>query len=418
MSNIIPKASSISRRTFLRGSGVAMALPFLDAMRPVFGAEKVNAAPRRMVCLQTNQGIMPQFFFPKTAGKEYESTPYLDLLKSHRKDMTVFSGVSFPGVDGAHAAEKCFLTATPHPARGGFKNGISVDQFAAERLGFETRYPSLVLAVTTENQTLSYTGTGAPIPSEQSPKKLFQKLFLQGSQKEIEANVAAIKQGRSMMDFVGEESKRLQKKMTPADKSQLDNYFTSVRTLEKRMKSAEEWEHKPKPKVTAKCPQDITDGRSFVQRSELMFDMIKLALETDSTRIVSMMIDTTIIHNLTHHGHRPEVVAELRSHEEGQLKALNKFLDSLSGHKEGNNSLLDNTMVLYGTCMGSANSHSNVNLPVLLAGGGFKHGQHLAFDTKNNYPLSNVFVSMLQRLGIETGNFSTGKSTMRGLEFV
>src|SRR3982751_1609111 len=147
-----------------------------------------------------------------------------------------------------------------------------------------------------------------------------------------------------------------------------------------------------------------------------MFDVMKLALETDSTRIVSLFIDTTVIHNITHHGNRPEALGELRGHEEKQFDALGSFLTSLSGVKEEGQTLLDRTMVLYGTCMGSANSHSNVNLPVLLAGGGFKHGQHLAFDTKNNYPLSNLFVSMLQRLGIEAGEFSTGKGTFRGLE--
>jgi hypothetical protein len=147
-----------------------------------------------------------------------------------------------------------------------------------------------------------------------------------------------------------------------------------------------------------------------------MFDVIKLALETDSTRIISLFIDTTVIHNITHHGNRPEVLAELRSKEEGQFEVLGNFLRALNDTKEGDQSLLDRTMVLYGTCMGSANSHSNLNLPALLAGGGFRHGQHLAFDDKNNYALTNLFVSMLQRLGIETNEFSTGKGTFRGLE--
>jgi len=144
---------------------------------------------------------------------------------------------------------------------------------------------------------------------------------------------------------------------------------------------------------------------------------MKLALETDSTRLISLFIDTTVIHNITHHGNRPETLAELRRHEEGQFDALAEFLTSLTESKEEDQSLLDRTMVLYGTCMGSANSHSNVNLPALLAGGGFKHGQHLAFDTQNNYPLTNLYVSMLQRLGIETNTFSTSTGTMRGLEF-
>jgi len=189
-----------------------------------------------------------------------------------------------------------------------------------------------------------------------------------------------------------------------------------VRELEQRLHGAEEWEHRPKPKVNAPAPQDIDDPREFVRKTQLMFDVIKLALETDSSRVISLFIDTTVIHNITHHGGRPEVIAELKSKEEGQFDALNDFLTSLAGTKEEGQSLLDRSMVLYGTCMGSANSHSNVNLPVLLAGGGFKHGQHLAFSEENNYPLTNLFVSMLQRLGIETHEFSTGKSTFRGLE--
>ncbi len=156
--------------------------------------------------------------------------------------------------------------------------------------------------------------------------------------------------------------------------------------------------------------------REFAKRTGLMYDVMRLALETDSTRLVSLFIDTTVIHNLTHHGNRPEVIAELRAKEESQFDVLNGFLTSLAATKEDGESLLDRTMVLYGTCMGSANSHSNQNLPVLLVGGGFKHGQHLAFDTQNNYPLSNLYLSMLHRLGIETSEFSTSKGTMTGLE--
>ena len=197
----------------------------------------------------------------------------------------------------------------------------------------------------------------------------------------------------------------------------MDQYLTAVRELERRLHSAQEWEYRPKPKVEAKVPDENKDPRQFVERSRMMFDVIKLALQTDSSRIVSLFIDTTVIHNITHHGNRPEVLTELRGHEERQFDALNGFLTSLSETREEDASLLDRTMVLYGTCMGSANSHSNVNLPALLAGGGFKHGQHLAFDTHNNYPLSNLYVSMLQRLGLEVDEFSTGKGTMRGLEF-
>ena len=387
----------LNRRTFLRAAGMTMALPMLDAMEvKLSAAEKAKAIPRRMVAIQTNMGILPQFFFPEKAGKDYELSPYLQRLGAHRKEMSIFSGVSLPGVTGSHAAEKCFLTGTPHPERGGFRNWISLDQFAAEQMGNQTRYPSLVLAMSSEGATLSYTRSGAPIPAERSPKKVFQTLFLQGKKEEVAANIEAIKQGRSMLDFVGDQSKRLNRSLSKTDQARMDQYLSSVRELEKRLQSSEEWEYKPKPKVTALPPEDIEDSREFVKKTKLMFDVMKLALETDSSRIISLFIDTTVIHNITHNG----------------------FLNGLSEAKEEGQSLLQRTMVLYGTCMGSANSHSNVNRPVLLAGGGFKHGQHLAFDTKNNYPLSNLYLSMLHRLGIEAKDFSTSKGTMTGLEMV
>ncbi|MDX1947806.1 MAG: DUF1552 domain-containing protein [Pirellulaceae bacterium] len=406
----------LPRRAFLRGTGVCLALPLLDAMRPAYAAESSAAIPRRMVAIETNMGILPQYFFPDKSGKDYTASPYLSRLAKHRDQLTVFSGVSLPGVTGAHAAEKCFLTGTPHPERGGFRNWVSLDQFAAEQVGNQTRYPSLVLAMSNEGQTLSFTRSGAPIPAERSPKKTFQKLFVQGKPEEVAANVEAYKQGRSMLDFVGEQSKRLQRSLGPADRQRIDQYFSSVRELEQRLKSSEAWEYKPKPQVEAKPPEDIEDGKQFVNKTRLMLDVMKLALETDSTRIISLFIDTVIIHNITHHGNRPEALDELRGHEEQQFDALNEFLTALANSQEDGQSLLDRTMVLYGTCMGSANSHSNVNLPVLLAGGGFKHGQHLAFDTKNNYPLSNLYLSMLHRLGIEAKQFSTSTGTMTGLE--
>jgi hypothetical protein len=173
----ISTRTPLSRRTFLRGTGVALALPWLDAMQPAFGASTPEV-PRRMVAIQTNMGILPQFFFPEKAGKDYGSSVYLDKIAAHRANMTVFSGVSLPGVTGAHAAERCFLTGTPHPERGGFRNGVSLDQFCAEHIGNRTRYPSICMAVSNEGQTMSFTRSGAPIPSEKSPKKLFQKLFV------------------------------------------------------------------------------------------------------------------------------------------------------------------------------------------------------------------------------------------------
>ena len=402
----------LSRRAMLRGASVALTLPWLDAMRPAWGSDEPHLGPRRMV------GILPQFFFPSGAGTDYEASDYLRRLSRHREQMTVFSGVSLPGVTGGHAAERCFLTGTPHPERGGFRNGVSLDQFAAERIGDQTRFPSLVLAITNENPTLSFTRSGAPIPAEKSPRQLFEKLFFQGSPDQVAASLEQLRQGRSMLDFVREQSRRLERSVSPADRQRLDQYLTAVRDLEQRLMAAEAWEQRPKPEVDAEPPNDITDPQAFADRTQQMLDVVRLGLETDSTRLVSLFIDTTVIHNITHHGNRPEVLAELKAKEEKQFDVLNTFLDSLTESREGDRTLLDQTMVLYGTCMGSANSHSNVNLPALLAGGGFRHGAHLAFDTENNYPLSNLYVSMLQRLGLEVDQFSTGNGTLRGLEMV
>lgn len=408
----------VDRRHFLKAAGISLSLPMLESMSPSLAAAESTNIPRRMVAVQVNMGILPQYLFPEKSGRRYELTPYLERIKDHRDNFTLLSGVTLPGVDGGHAAEKCFLTGTPHPSRGGFRNGVSLDQLAAEYIGSETRYPSLVLAMSNESPTLSFTRSGAPIPAEKSPGKLFEKLFLQGDPNEIEQRVESLKQGRSMLDFVGNQAKRLNGSLSQSDRRRMDQYFSSVRELEQRMKSSQEWHYKPKPKVDAKSPVDNTDRNMFVERSDTLFDVIKLALENDSTRLVSFAIDTTVIHNITHHGFRPEVLAELQGHETRQFDAFNRFLTSLSGTQENGETLLDRTMVLYGSCLGSANSHSNLNMPAILAGGGFRHGQHLAFDKKKNYPLSNLYLSMLQRLGIEIDGFSTSTGTLTGLEMV
>jgi hypothetical protein len=417
--------SLLSRRAFLRGTGVAIALPALDAMQSVFAGTPEKPV-RRMVAVQTNMGIMPQFFFPELSGQEYALTPYLEPLKDFKKQLTVFSGVSHPDVDGGHAAEVSFLTAAPHPGSGAFRNAISLDQFAAERIGSFTRFPSFVLYAGNELGGISYTRSGVRIPPERSPAALYKRMFVQGTPAEIEARCQDLRNGRSLLDFVGDSSKKLDKDLGPNDKDRLDQYFTSVRELETQLQRAEEWERRPKPKTAAPAPQDIKDDKQFIARIKLMFDMIRLAFESDSTRIVTLFINalgTHAIpgvqhetHSLTHHGNKPETIEELRRIEAAQFEALCTFLAGLAASKEGSATLLDRTAVLYGTCMGSANSHANTNLPVLLAGGGFRHAGHLAFDKTKNYPLPNLFVSILQRLGLEVGQFASSTGTMRGLE--
>lgn len=423
----------ISRRAMLRGIGATLTLPLLDAMLPAFARGQGASAepPRRMLAIMTNMGILPQYFFPKSSGADWEGTPYLDVLKDFRRDMTVLSGVSHPGVDGGHHADIAFLTAAPHPGRGGFRNTISLDQYAADRIGHLTRFPSLPLLVGVEGKrSLSWTNSGVMIPSEKHPSQVFKRLFVQGTAREVDEQVARLREGQSILDTVAGRAKSLERDLGANDRAKLDQYFTSVREAEKRLHKAEEWEHRSKPKIAEKPPADIADPADLVGKSRLMYDMAKLALQTDSTRLVTVFIEedhnptvkvpgvTKGHHSLTHHGNKPETLGELRRVEEAQFGTLRDLLTSLRDFREGDASLLDSTSVLYGTNMGNANAHSNDNLPVLLAGGGFKHGQHLAFDRKRNYPLPNLFVSLLQRLGIEEDKFSTATGTMRGLEMV
>ncbi len=418
--------SSLPRRRFLKGAGITLALPFLEAMQTPLRA--ASTQPRRFVGIMTNMGILPEYFFPKTAGAGYESTPYLDIMKEHRADMTVFSGVSLPGVDGGHAAEKSFLTGAPGASRGSFRNSISLDQVMAEKVGGDTRLPSLSLMIGSDNLSLSWTRSGSMIPPMTSPVKLYQQLFVEDTAEAKAAAVRRLKDDRSLLDSLRDKAKRLEREVGAADRERLDQYFTSVRELEQRLATAEGWIGRPKPKVTAAKPEEIADRNDLPKNNRVMFDLVRLALETDSTRIVTVAISLASItprtipgvksntHELTHHGHREEKMSELRKIEEAQFHDLAAFLSGLRGVSEQGSTLLDRTAVLYGTNMGSANAHSNDNLPVLLAGGGFKHGQHLAFDTKKNYPLSNLHVSLLQRLGMEEDKFSSSNGTMRGLE--
>ncbi|MDA7889737.1 DUF1552 domain-containing protein [Akkermansiaceae bacterium] len=423
---------ALSRRTMLKGAGVSLALPMLDAMLPCFARAASEAAlpPRRFVGMMTNMGILPQFFFPEKSGKDYTLSPYLEFLKEQRDQLTVFSGVSLPGVDGGHAAEKSFLTGAPGASRGSFKNSISLDQVMAEKIGGDTRFPSLSLMIGAEMMSCSWTRSGSMIPPERSPLKLFQQLFLENTAEQKLTALRRLQEDRSLLDSLRARAKRLERSVGAADRDRLDQYFTSVRDLEKRLGKATEWVDRPKPKVDAKAPEEIKAQHDLAKNERVMFDLVRMALETDSTRIVTVCLNTgtltprqipgvkTMCHELTHHGNREDRLDELRLIEDAQFSALGEFLKGMDAAKEQGVSLLDQTAVLYGTNMGSANSHANDNLPVLLAGGGFKHAGHLSFDKKKNYPLSNLYVSLLQRLGVEASTFSSGTGTMRGIDLI
>lgn len=419
----------LNRRTFLRASGVSLALPMLDAMVPAFAKAKAAEPPLRMLAVCTNMGILSEYFNPTTAGEDYEASPYLEILKDFRRDMTVITGSSHPECDGGHESDNCFLTSAPHPMRGGFKNTISLDQVIAEKIGHLTRFPSVTIVVGPEQKrSLSWTDGGVMIPGETKPSKLFTKLFLKGSEADVAAQVARLREGRSIMDAVAERTRSLEQSLAGNDRQKLDQYFTSVRELEKRLALAEEWEHKPKVEVNVKPPVDVNDPSEMIPQSRTMYDLARLALETDSTRLVTILIDQannpkqnldgvlTGTHSLTHTSSNPEKRKELKLVEEAQFRELATLLGAMKQSGEAGRTLLDRTMVLYGSQLGNAGMHTNTNMPMLLAGGGFRHGTHLAFDRKNNYPLCNLFVNMAQRFGLEIDRFGSSTGTMRGLE--
>jgi BMFP domain-containing protein YqiC len=396
------------------------------------GGDKADDRPRRMFAICNNLGLLPGEFFPAQAGRGYELSPYLQALKEHRDDFTVVSGVSHPDVDGGHPADICFLTAAPHPGSGGFRNSISLDQYIAERIGYKTRFPSLTLGVNIEQgvRSLSWTASGVLIPCEEKASDVFRRLFVQGTEAEVEAQVRQLDRGQSILDAVSDQAKDFQRRVGARDRDRLDQYFTSVRDLEQRMQQAREWEHRPKPVVNLPVPLDPASPREYMDKVKLMYDMARLAFETDSTRSVSLMLDsvnspviefgtvktTDGYHSLSHHAHSEAKLAQLKAIDEWHMKLLSNLYAGLKAVREEGDSLLDRTMVLYGSNLGNADTHVTTNMPTLIAGGGFRHGQHLAFDTERNYPLPNLFVSMLKRMGIDEGNFASATGPMKGLD--
>ncbi len=413
----------IDRRGFLRAAGVSLALPWLDS-RASAGA----GPPRRLVCICTPLGLHAPFFFPEKAGKDYVPGPYLEVLSEFRDDFTVMSGLSHPQVGSSHDSLYSFLTAAPHPEiRGGFRNSLSLDQLAAEHIGGQTRFPSLVLSG--EGFSLSWTRSGAMVPSDTSPSRVFARMFLEGRPEEVEAQARRLRDGQSILDAVREQARKMEGDLGTVDREKVDEYFTSVRELERRLAVAEEWSKKPKPKVDAARPQDVANSADLIGRTRVMFDLIHLAIQNDSTRIITMLLTGTSLvppiagvsqghHDLSHHGQDPTKIGQLKTIELEKMKTLRDLLARLKQSKEDGGCLLDRTMVFFSSNLGNASSHAVKNLPVVLAGGGFKHGRHLAFDPAAPPPLSNLYVSFLRRLGIEADKFGSSTGPLAGLEMI
>jgi hypothetical protein len=435
----------LPRRLFLRNSGIAIGLPMLESMLPSrLHAAAAPTAPRRMVCIGVPFGFDPCAFIPVTTGRDYALPSHLTHLAALRNDFTIISGLSHPNTGGGgHKAEAVMLTGAPYPDYShNLKNTISVDQaFAAAHRG-ETRYESLVL--TTQGPSLSVTANGVSIPAIYQTSAVFKRLFLAATPAEMDAEMRRIDEGRSMLDFVGERAKNLNRQISSTDRQRVEEYFESVRDVERQLQMAREWVNRPKPKAIGNEPKDIGDNKQQKAKFQLMVDMIHLALVTDSTRAVSLMT-FGMHHDLSHHGKEPKKLAACHQVEVELIQAFAGLLTKLKNAKEGNSTLLDSTMVMMTSNLRDGNTHWTYNLPAILAGGGFRHGQHLAFNPhyldevkqelappptdgkkanpekriplmgRDQQPLCNLYTSMLQKGGVEIERFSTATGPLEGL---
>jgi Protein of unknown function (DUF1552) len=414
----------LTRRTFIRAGAVSLGLPMLDAMLP----EKSNAGmktdggiPSRMVLIHRPLGTYHPFLVPEKSGPDYAPTRYLKPLQAHRKNLTLISGISHKGYPNSHHTESAMFTGVSPEglARADdIHNTISMDQLTSEKIGHLTRVPSLTLN-TANCASLSWNRKGVPVPWERSKANLFKKLFIDGTPDEIAREIKRLEHGRSILDGMRNQLKSLGASLGSADRERLELLASSIREAEKMLLQDEAWVSKPKPRVEATVRQ-FDQSQHWIESQQQWYGLIHLALQTDSTRVVVLGLgeqgqqnipDLSIgHHDASHHGKDPAKIEQFARYEEKEYQTFAGFLDKLSATTEAGKPLIDSTQVLMASSLGDASAHSSDNLPVFLAGGGFKHKGHLAFDQKNNYQLSNLYVRMLQKMGIETQKFgaSTG----------
>ncbi|MCA9195629.1 MAG: DUF1552 domain-containing protein [Planctomycetales bacterium] len=413
-----------SRRSFLRGAGALLTLPLLDSAPASLAAGSASSGTdaaepkKRLVCLGVALSMYPGQWNPQEAGRNYTAPKLIQPLEALRNDFTLISNVDHPTVSGGHLGTPAFLSGVYDPKRLGqsivVNNRATMDQVAAKVLGSGTRYESLQLAATNSNSgngILSWSHKGVPLPAESDPVRLFQQLF--GQDDDLSGQRLAMQRGTSVLDLVLEEAKDLNQVLNTEDRGRIDEYMTSVRDVERRIERQLEWLETPKPGGIPPITQRPT---TFHENLDLLLELTALALQTDSTRVISVTLPggglpieygdrrVSDYHGQSHHGMDPDVVAELVEIETLHAQSLAKFLTRLKGMQDGSASLLDRTQVLFGSGLGNGSSHSNRDLPILLAGGGFRHGQHLRL--KEGTPLSNVFVTILQQLGLEQDSFA------------
>ena len=406
--------------------GSFLALPLLEIT-----AAATPVIPKRMTATGIFYGLVPQHFHPAEEGSNFQAPTLLKPLEPFRKDYTVFSGLDH-NLGGGHNATKFFLTGIPSAQSKGFSEAnVSFDQKAAMHVEGKTRFPSLTLDVEGGSEhTLSWTRNGTPVPPVRSLSRLYQMLFRKDDVHSLRQTERELADKRSILDLVVNQANSFQKGLGREDKEKLDQYFTSVRELESRIEQAKLWLGKEKPHTKYSLPKRV-DSLALNERTPLYYDLIKLALQTDSTRVVTLAFTelgkdsgglsgvSRGYHALSHHGQVREAIEELTIIESFHLAQYARFLGKLKEVKEPNGkTLLDNTMALLGSGMSNANSHSNRDLPVILAGGGFRHGEHKHYARRgrSSVPLCNLFLSMLQNFGLEIDRFNTSAGTLTGFE--
>ncbi|TDU73266.1 uncharacterized protein DUF1552 [Prosthecobacter fusiformis] len=418
------------RRFLLQSIGTSLALPGLPSLmaKSVGGNSAVQAAKgagagaARFVAIGNLLGYQVKSLFPSTTGRNYEKTTLLEPLWENRPQMTVFKGLDH-GVKGGHFAVHSFLSGVLNSEAQNRPDGnVSIDQFIADEVGFQTRFPSLTVG--SEGGIhggcqIAWTKSGVRVPPITGPAELFERLFISDSKERQARRKEENKVQASILDSVLGEANRLSRQVNKEDKDKLDEYLTSVRDVEKRLELRKRWASQPKPQAPFEKPAN----RNPVQDLPMLYELIALALQTDSTRIATLEIGGDFLpqdlgidksyHGLSHHSNDPETIAHLITLEKYQIEHFGKFITRLSKMQDGERSLLDSTSVLFGSGMSDANSHKNSDLPIILAGGGYKHGEFREVPREgiNKVPLCNLFVDIAQRMGVETDSF--GSSTGR-----
>jgi hypothetical protein len=442
----------LDRRTFLRGTGAAVALPFLECMRPLH-AQAAPAKPRRAVFVYIPNGVNVLTWQITKAGADYAFPEPMKPLEKHRAVITPISGLHHPnGIGQAHVCADTWLTGAKIGQDGGsYKNTVSCDQVIAEVTSPHTRFTSLELSISSgvgqpnNSNTLSFSRDGIPLPAEDNPRTVFQRLF--GEEPGgIEHRRRRLDRRHSVLDAVLGDAKSLKTSLGNTDRGKLDEYLHSVREVEIRTERLDAWLNVPKPQIDAATTDRVTKNVPRQQAGEYyrtMYDLIVLALRTDMTRVVSYMSGTEgnglplpelgisqSRHELSHHNGDPEVMSRLSRSDAFLAQQFSYFVDQLQAVKDGDEPLLDRTLVLFGSGMSYGHSHGNANLPTIVAGGtalGLKHGKHIdynlpiikAYDVTKagehynlchkpvdgKARLSNLLLTLMQKMDVKTESF-------------